>query len=717
MPHASHAGQPNYGVTSVTQMPPTTPPANDATGPAETVSSESHILGPKDWSGRTGGGEVATPSTSSATSKPSALNEHPTTNSPPTRRPAEDHVIPQDFRFVRGETLENPADALRILYAAAEYDASQERSESTVSGEGAGQAGLWGRWVPVRDGLLTAEEARLLLACYKDHLNPCHPIVPPELFRPQHFSSLLSEPVLLAALVSTAARYLDLGHSFDEQEPQRSIVIQGKLMSWVSSKVGLLSMGDTSARTIGTVEALLILSEWPPIPSLITPSTPTTSPRRPPNPCTIYDDASWTLIGLAVRIAQELDLQNENTYMKSSEPRWVLHRRHNAWIHCLSADRQASVRLGRASLVQAKMSTCWWEALGAHSRDDPGPARPFPSSKLAWREIFGVAELTHLIGFLQELLYTTPSVTADLIKTHRFEITLHRLKPELDSLWRRQAEDLPSYDIFRREGEGERLTEDELREIRWRMEFDYVKLYANAIAMRAAQTRSRNRLQHPNDTVYHTNVMTAVEGPFILEAVDAALSLVKCGIVMGKKGVLRYCPCRVFTRLVFASVFLMKALSFGAIGQPDTEIIDLEYTLIDSLAASSADEHHISSYLAKLLSKVLESIPRRGGDGCLDSGAEDVGLLLNSHLGSEGSRSGPSIPASGLAHQHLDFGMGGPVHDGAGAGSGSGGSGWEDSMGMLFDLGYNPMSIVSDLEEMLAASDPGFFGSGGMGDM
>ncbi|ODO05133.1 hypothetical protein L198_01821 [Cryptococcus wingfieldii CBS 7118] len=365
------------------------------------------------------------------------------------------------------------------------------------------------------------------------------------------------------------------------------------------------------------------------------------------------------------------------------------------------------------------MSTCWWESLVVQSRDIPAPDSvvTFLRSEIAWREIFGVAELTHLIGFLQELLYITPSVTADLIKTHRFEITLHRLKPELDSLWRRQAEDLPTYDIFR-EGEGEALTEDELREIRWRMEFDHVKLYANAIAMRAAQTRSRNKLQHPNDTVYHTNVMTAVEGPFILEAVDAALSLVRCGIVMGKKGVLRYCPCRVFTRLVFASVFLMKAVSFGAIGQPDTEIIDLEYTLIDSLAASSADEHHISAYLAKLLSKVLESIPRRGmAPGRLDPGADEVCLLFNSHLEGQGSRSGAPDMSSGLAHQPLDFGVGGSAHSGTGAGNV--GVGWEESMSMLFDLGYNPTSIVSDIEDMLAASDPGFFGieTGGLGDM
>lgn len=85
------------------------------------------------------------------------------------------------------------------------------------------------------------------------------------------------------------------------------------------------------------------------------------------------------------------------------------------------------------------------------------------------------------------MLYATPDTTAELIKTGRYETTLHRLKPELDHTWENQMADLPTSSVF--DSEGETFTEDELTEIRWRIEYDYVRLYGNSIAMRAAQDR------------------------------------------------------------------------------------------------------------------------------------------------------------------------------------------------------------------------------------
>lgn len=57
-------------------------------------------------------------------------------------------------------------------------------------------------------------------------------------------------------------------------------------------------MTRTSSRTVGTVEALLILSEWPPREEyLVDSALPETSTRKS-NPAKVYDELSWTLIGL-----------------------------------------------------------------------------------------------------------------------------------------------------------------------------------------------------------------------------------------------------------------------------------------------------------------------------------------------------------------------------------------------------------------------------------
>lgn len=71
------------------------------------------------------------------------------------------------------------------------------------------------------------------------------------------------------------------------------------------------------------------------------------------------------------------------------------------------------------------------------------------------------------------MLYATPDLTAELIRTGRYTSTLHRLKPELDHSWQAQLGDLPPTSVF--ESEGDVFTEEELMEIRWRMEFDYCR--------------------------------------------------------------------------------------------------------------------------------------------------------------------------------------------------------------------------------------------------
>jgi hypothetical protein len=95
------------------------------------------------------------------------------------------------------------------------------------------------------------------------------------------------------------------------------------------------------------------------------------------------------------------------------------------------------------------------------------------------------------------MLYPTPDVTAELIKTGRYETTLHRLKPELDHTWHAQLGDLAPCSVF--DSDSETFTDAELMEIRWRIEFDYVRLYGNSIAMRAAQDRLSRRHRVSSD--------------------------------------------------------------------------------------------------------------------------------------------------------------------------------------------------------------------------
>lgn len=77
------------------------------------------------------------------------------------------------------------------------------------------------------------------------------------------------------------------------------------------------------------------------------------------------------------------------------------------------------------------------------------------------------------IGLLQELLYYSPDLTSDLIRSRRYEPILHRLKPELDSLWQYLGHGMADYDVLNESVAG--MEDEEIREIRMRFEVDYVR--------------------------------------------------------------------------------------------------------------------------------------------------------------------------------------------------------------------------------------------------
>lgn len=85
-------------------------------------------------------------------------------------------------------------------------------------------------------------------------------------------------------------------------------------------------------RTIGTVEALLILSEWPPRSILMEDTVFGPSETYSASACKRQDDVAWTNVALAVRIAQEVGLHDETTYSLENTSSWETRRRINVWI-------------------------------------------------------------------------------------------------------------------------------------------------------------------------------------------------------------------------------------------------------------------------------------------------------------------------------------------------------------------------------------------------
>lgn len=107
------------------------------------------------------------------------------------------------------------------------------------------------------------------------------------------------------------------------------------------------------------------------------------------------------------------------------------------------------------------------------------------------------------IGVMQEALYSSPEATSELLRTARIDPLLRRLKPELDSLWAFNRDcfgmsaskpDSRDSSLSMLNGLTDSTGQDERSRLRLHMEFDYVRLYSNAISIRSAQYRLLRRL-------------------------------------------------------------------------------------------------------------------------------------------------------------------------------------------------------------------------------
>lgn len=250
------------------------------------------------------------------------------------------------------------------------------------------QRSVWQRWVPIQEGMVAVSEAEALLSFFKEHMADLYPLLLDRIFEPVHLPALASrESLLLAAMITISARYSSI------PSRSRARTIHEALAEYCRDElVGILD-GSGAMRHISSVEALLLLTEWPPITVGRTqkssshhrdreresrstsrrrtgwgrgrsatrvdqrdqsggrageraPSTSTSQQRdldedgaNDENAEALlrssaqYDGMSWSFIGCAVRLAQELGISNvEFDAERGTSISWEEERRLRTWI-------------------------------------------------------------------------------------------------------------------------------------------------------------------------------------------------------------------------------------------------------------------------------------------------------------------------------------------------------------------------------------------------
>lgn len=560
----------------------------------------------------------------------------------------------------------------------------------------------WNKFRFVKGGWFTAREAIGYVEYFYHHLHPLSPtLTSPNLqhiTHPIHHPMLLKhEPFLTTIILLITSRYLVLS---GPGGVSRSYAIHDMLwrevrggcegLMWGGGWGGLgtphagSSMGGFGAmgpggpasksaakglRTLGTVEGLLILTEWH-VRGLHFPMDveegywmvdvsddeddyvqPGRAKRARPKggvveglgdrienilePAYRSDRMSWMLLGNALALAYELGVFDE---IDEPAPQAPLHadldasrlRFQRIQKLLLVYVLQLASRLGWTSMIPRHITHAVRHKLNSQApspasisvNSAPSSSWDLRGSRTRWEnedELQDVVfhtwvDLTMLMKSSGEKLFPSRSVTKSIMRTGKYVALLEHFQPLLKD-WKRDFEALGLPEPIQHI-----LT----------MEYEHVRFYINSLALQAVvdrctyfnNTKASNRPTSANGAVNGngngTNnhallmQMSPKDLGFINEVVDASRALLRCVVEkMLPGGHLKHAPVRIYLRILSASMFLLKTFALGA---PEEEVM-VSITLIDqtveALRSASVDDVHLGLRFADLLETLTKRIRSR----------------------------------------------------------------------------------------------------------
>jgi hypothetical protein len=410
------------------------------------------------------------------------------------------------------------------------------------------------------------------------------------------------------------------------------------------------SKGKT--RQSGTIEALLLLTEWNPRSLYFPPPNDgwdsdlllstvdkrdelhhgTEAPSRGRwledviNPAKRSDRMSWMLAGCGLSLAQELGIfddrendsnRNWSMYPPGEERR--VEQRHRLRKLLYLYIEQLSSRLGCESIIPQSLS---------HKLSVVSPSTTsFYRSTDDWLPFMSAwIELTKLVKSVSDMLFHSPSFTKHLLHSGRYINLIEHFQPLL-STWKvnhlhASGKLLFSTFIFPSrthdtslEGQQNQLSSNWTALIAnyflvlgphnyniLHIEYQYARLYTNSLGLQAVVERTLAQSGHnPNpDCAAHITVYSTDYG-FIQEVVDGSLEILEKAAELAEAQTLMYSPMRMFLRITTASVFLLKGLSLGVSATKLQTSLDTLNRGIAALRSGTLDDVQLGPRYATLL--------------------------------------------------------------------------------------------------------------------
>ncbi|KAF8896935.1 hypothetical protein CPB85DRAFT_1328559 [Mucidula mucida] len=521
-----------------------------------------------------------------------------------------------DAEKLAATSLHNPEDAVMLLVLA---------SEAVNDGRTADKAppGLLS-FPLIAQGILTIEQFPVLVDIFFTRMHYFFPMVPNSRI-PRSADDIVrfaaEEQDLASVIVVISSRYMNDGEWKGLHE-----------RAWAHFKTRLADLISGQAATIGTVEALLLLSEY--LPRITSEST-----------ADLHDEenrTAWMLVGTAVRLGYMMGLDQKTFISVPSTPTESvidsdnhLNRERLAWTYCYMFDRQISIRIGKAFWSRGP-------GLCFHSPGDKEPSaytnfpslRPVPGLQDDYASVVqAYVDLTQTMTNAHDILYPSKDRTIALVRVGEYY-------KYLDAFTR-------SINGFRMDWENKRWETQAMADCVW-ISFHYLRLYISSFAFQAHIQRAMPAFSssNTNPARFTWDILGGPDAKFILEGIDAATELLKICVNRLHPNVgLSFLPWRFFLFFSYAAVFLLKALFIDAIvtsDQPST--VRLLKHLIVCL---STDSLHPGARYARLLNGLLKTFCQ-GKDYYSETRCASPSPQMDIEMGQQSTSMGGLDPTAGM---------------------------------------------------------------------
>ncbi|KAJ5952519.1 uncharacterized protein N7479_010932 [Penicillium vulpinum] len=596
----------------------------------------------------------------------------------------------------------------------------------------------WSRLRFVRAGWLTVEEGMDYVEYYYEHLAPMSPVVIPDFSHPStHRALLTNEPVLAVTILTIASRHLK---PKGEGANTRAFYIHDRLWAYLRSMIERLFWGqekfdagisgigrprslDLSSpmsgkcsasgqlRSLGTVEAMLLLTEWHPrnlhFPpgddenSLLDIDPPTHSRdhdgehttkgsegrvafQKWLEPAWRSDRMSWMLLSTAQALSFELGVFDPKEDAKAAnEPPSEQTRKRRLRRLILVFITHSSGRLGIPSMLPLPQ---WGQDITPTSADANDADANLDRMQDCWISI------SKIVYQANHLLFASSDQTMELIRSGRYREQIDRFQPYLRE--------------FQQQLDNVTLS-PAMRSVLL-IELEYTRLYINSLALQAVVDRwttmsnesAQSHSQTPNgqqgqgsshssNSWFQTlNELYRVNEHYIQQVIDSSRKILQTvleGLV--PEGRLRHAPIRTFFRILSGMIFILKTFTLGAREDDVRVSLDLQDRAVEALRNYVVDDVHLSNTVARLIELLTSSIRTRflrfaphdrgtDGEGHDRTSATGSGPHSPSRENSTARRDGPNTPwSTSQGHDTASGGSGLGYVDTPGAGGHPMGSG------------------------------------------